>query len=1294
MFKFRKISPLSILLAAALTLLFLASNLPGLQAESGSADIRSQVQQAWQSATSIGQYHYRSTILQTTHPTLSVENVGRTARSAQFVLEGEMDGPAEHMFLQLTAPNQPPVEIKIEQGVGYGRLSQDDPWTQVDVAADLFAPGGDPLGYLSAMDNVHIAAAESADHTLVESVLPASLSASIARYAFDLNGVEYARYMRAAMEDQLRRQGALPAGVSLQMTDNYVGMIGSGEIWVNSRGLPVRQMLHLRFPARDGAAEWVEATVTTEFFNWGESPASLMALDWSDPLHALGAALSQVDTRQVKELSLYLAVLLLGLAFGAVSLRHRHSLILRRVLYATMIASMTVVPLLQSTQTVAGYDRLDARLKKISTARDQAGIERASSELGGSELIETQEIRANSLDPLKSRSILSTSALAAPMLTSTCVITATSDCDGDGLTDNVEIYELGTDIEKIDTDGDGISDGREVKAFQWFGTWTLDPLKADTNGDGIDDGEECFVRVDFDGTSLAATDDVPCLDRDMDEIPDAFDFDNDGDGVPDAVDVSPNDAQVVEDNQRFQLDLVGAQTGRNLLVDLQLRPIDDTHLGWTNSILDWREKDDQGQIQRMTPNVLGNGAGDIQLMPMLEITIPYSPTNPAAGLPVTGTPTITATTPISTWLDTSLTAPYAINVWLGKDGARNVAVPLMLVTDPTGGAPVAWQARMPYRLQSGITDWGAAHEMRVVWYVQGQVDTCTPPAGAAADYCTKTENWVSGKTVLQTYPESFRITGLSITEQHDTTAFLAGQAISGNSPAYPDQLWHLADVLQQTWLRGASVSGTRFPLTDVAATLGAWGINSLSTRTLTNLGDEIALLNAVNLETARSFIQSDLYPSAPAAGKTTTVLLAGEESARSAFLGGVEQVNINSTPTLVNRTSYTNTVLTVDLTGAAVTTQAILRWQPYRFDGASWQSANLGSYLTELETALTSVFTQAKLQEYGLLDGADPSDALADIQAGAVFLAQSFYMATMAGVNTVVGSGSVPGAGSAPLDNSLYAALGDPALAIVQAMAGKVQNVFTVLNRTGVDIPTVDANIESKAASAWQRLSQSRAAVLAAYGQVSGGTGSSVMSLALAEMNKSAQISLESDDFVHLYDGGLIFATAGVQTGVSGGLANAISATWAIGSPALAIYSHLWYVKMANMTKLRSVLRFSAAGRQVLGNIQQLETTVSELKGTISRLSDEVTAYANSLDFGNFKYKQQARSAISFYLLDGERAEELAADYAGLKWIVDPNWNPDLRLKYEQLNGDLASTKLSRDLLIGDLNAEKARLPR
>ncbi|HRW08999.1 MAG TPA: hypothetical protein P5121_28035, partial [Caldilineaceae bacterium] len=1292
------------------------------------ATASAQIQRALKNAASSGRYQYQTELLQTLHPTMRLENVGRTTRTTRAVMAGEMDRRNETMRFQLSVANQPPLEVKIEAGTAFGRLAADQPWTEVPLATDLFAPGGDPLAFLTTAQNVRIitpaqpasdqeandalanrgatapsaaGSAEGGNTFFPSELLPATLTASITRYQFELDGLKYAQLMRQEMESYLREQGELPAGITLGLADKYVKMQGQGEIWVsrdaNGNELPMRQMLRLSFPPAAGATEWVEAEIVTTYSAWQGQLANGIAFDLRQPATILASALhmSGITPQAAQQMGFTFSLVLIVLGLLALSLTYRHTLPMRVAVYGLVILSMVVAPLLQTQRVSAFYDAQAERRHQVEAIQASNATDLAMA---------TQPLNAHAA-PMAQPQLAAQHAQLADMqvatrsaqLASPCVITASSDCDGDGLTDNVEIYELGTDIEKIDTDGDGISDAREVKPFQWFGTWYLDPLQADTNGDGIDDGEECFTRVDFDSTNLVAIDDVPCLDRDLDEIPDVFDFDNDGDGVLDAVDISPNDAQVVEDNERFQLDLEGVQTEKNLLVDLQLRPMDDTHLSWTNSVLDWRDNDNQGQIQRMTPNALGNGAGDIQLMPMLEISIPYSATNPAAGLPVNGTPTITATTPISTWLDTSLTSQYAMNVWLGKDGVRNVAVPLMLVTDPTGGAPLAWQARIPYRLQNGITDWGAAHEMRVVWYVQGQVDSCTPPAGAAADYCTKAENWVSGKTVLQTYPETFRITGLSVTEQHDTTAFLAGQAISGNSPAYPDQIWHLADVLQQSWLRGDSVNGSRFPLTDVSATLSDWGINGLSTRTITNLSDEVALLQALNLETARSFIKSDLYPTDPATGKTTTVLLAGEESGRSAFLGGVDQVDINSTPTLVNRTSYTNTVLTVDLTGASVTTQGILRWQPYRFDGVGWQTADLGNFLTQLESALSSVFTQAKLQEYGLLDGVEPSDAFADAQAGAVFLAQSFYMATMAGVNTVVGSGSVPGPASVPLDNSLYADVGDPALAIVQTMVGKVQNVYTVLNRSSLDIPTVDANIESKAVSAWQRLAQSTAAVLAAYGQVAGGAASSVTSQALAEMSKSAQMSLESDTFVHLYDSGLIFATAGTQamtaqTGAGGRLANVIGVVWSVGSPAMAAYSHLWYTKMANLTQLRSALMVSSAGRQVLSNIQTLEASVRELKGTISQLSDEAAAFADSGAFKNFNYKQNARSAVSYYFQDGRSVEAVAAEGAGFKWLNDPDWNPDLRVKYEQLNAKVVNTKLYRNQLIGILDGEKARL--
>lgn len=57
------------------------------------------------------------------------------------------------------------------------------------------------------------------------------------------------------------------------------------------------------------------------------------------------------------------------------------------------------------------------------------------------------------------------------------------DADGDGLSNEEERLELGTDPRNPDTDGDGVDDGDEIAN-------NTDPLNPDTDGDGIIDGEE------------------------------------------------------------------------------------------------------------------------------------------------------------------------------------------------------------------------------------------------------------------------------------------------------------------------------------------------------------------------------------------------------------------------------------------------------------------------------------------------------------------------------------------------------------------------------------------------------------------------------------------------------------------------------------------------------------------------------------------------------------------------------------------------------------------------------------
>jgi len=60
---------------------------------------------------------------------------------------------------------------------------------------------------------------------------------------------------------------------------------------------------------------------------------------------------------------------------------------------------------------------------------------------------------------------------------------SSADTDGDGLSDQDEVFRLGTDPRRYDTDGDGLADGAEALAG-------ADPRDADEDGDGIPDGAD------------------------------------------------------------------------------------------------------------------------------------------------------------------------------------------------------------------------------------------------------------------------------------------------------------------------------------------------------------------------------------------------------------------------------------------------------------------------------------------------------------------------------------------------------------------------------------------------------------------------------------------------------------------------------------------------------------------------------------------------------------------------------------------------------------------------------------
>jgi hypothetical protein len=69
------------------------------------------------------------------------------------------------------------------------------------------------------------------------------------------------------------------------------------------------------------------------------------------------------------------------------------------------------------------------------------------------------------------------------------VLDGMEDADNDGLT-NLEEQSKGTNLDLTDSDGDGLKDNEEVKQYH------TDPLNHDMDGDNLDDGTEIQLKLD------------------------------------------------------------------------------------------------------------------------------------------------------------------------------------------------------------------------------------------------------------------------------------------------------------------------------------------------------------------------------------------------------------------------------------------------------------------------------------------------------------------------------------------------------------------------------------------------------------------------------------------------------------------------------------------------------------------------------------------------------------------------------------------------------------------------------
>lgn len=1056
------------LVALALLLIILGAQ-PAAVGSAPSA--RAEVQNAWSEAQRIGVYRYSTDIVQTTWPLPVLENVGLTSTQERVHIEGESHLPARAMQMQLWADGggvytgQDSIELRVVEGEAFGRMGGGE-WESVDDFTSLFAPGRDLLGYLAGATNI------------VKGETETRAAVTFTRYSFEVEGRAFAEYMRDQMEEELGRSGELPSGVRLELVQMYVNATGTGEIWLDSDGLPLRQVVHLRFPP--DSYRQVEATIETDFSGWEQSELTAGVL-----------GLPRLTERDLAESGRQVVSVAGVLGVAALMVIHRRSKKMYAGLVVLIIAAMLLTPLLRAQQTYAfsedqnarraDYERQQERDSAASEAREQLAPEISDPH---ADPLADQPVALPADQPFDQPAFpasgfptLPTSGIAVGAenddgtdtdgdgltdLQESMILTdpAAADTDGDGISDGGEVLKLGTDPRALDTDGDQISDGAEAQGFEWNGQrWYLNPRRPDTNNDGSADTLECWDLVDVelddnDQPMLTPSRGDTCADTDGDGTPDPFDLDDDGDGVPDSVDISAtiavgggrddDDGIIGLEDGTLELKLDGLTPGEPAMVDFQFRPVNPDHLWYTLNVLDWPSGDVEGQIQRVHDTTFqdyqdGIGVestpkdanGDLKLIPMLEVEIPFQAGH-YGNLPVkAGAPPIDADTPLADWLDTDKTAEYGISVRKMDDAGTLVAyVPVSLVRDPAGEGPVAFSARMLYAPNS--SDFGPTHEARLVWVVQVITDYCTevpdwlagiPMGGNQRDiWCANRGNWDSNPPrIIHSYYDDWYLTGMAVREDRGVEAgvVLENADHPDRNPDYDQHLWRLAVNLDSTFLAGrAATSATgapvrditvaeinrRFDITSTATTTERWGIADQALLVETYSFADQAHLAELPMTHTLQILNQHLSDGTNAAGQsvTPTLLFVREERYRSGNLETSDVTAGTASPVNPQMGVLPGHNVTISMAGVQEQVLAGMNWAPYRYAGAGlWESYAIDEYWEWIKVRYPAALEAiCSLDPDDLVCGAgDPEGYL---EAGAGLLMQSFYLGLFHGANALV----------------------------------------------------------------------------------------------------------------------------------------------------------------------------------------------------------------------------------------------------------------------------------------------------
>ncbi|MCP5096129.1 MAG: hypothetical protein GY943_11290, partial [Chloroflexi bacterium] len=1012
----------------------LQANLPEQALIQAAPSPQDEILQAWELAEDSGAYEFKTQVEQTTYPAPSLANVGATSVTDRFSLDGDIDRPEETMTLTLfpngnRTPNNG-LALHIDGETAYG-LKPDGQWEALEEnPGDIFAPGGDPLGYLAAAKNIRFLDTQ-AD----------GLNFEHRQYAFDFDGEAFADFVRLQMEQQMQERGSLPQGMHLSAPDVYHNTSGDGHIWLDEAGLPSRMSATLNLPP-EANGEKISVVIQTDFYSFDHERIAIAQASpltngytWATSTIFLPENLHTLQTTGI-QLSIAVVFASLFLILISSSLKHKREFVV--ALNLSLIIAMLFTPLLQSQQASAFHEERVA--ESTANAAQTAEQERVEAATAAQKEEETWNPQQNPLvqneqedlqDQVASINFNNSSieAVSAPAQQNDDPDFDTTDTDGDGLIDAIEIW-IDSDINDVDTDGDGLTDGteyhtlgtdavaedsdgdsipdlKEVEGFFHNGQqWYLNPLKGDSNGDGLTDGQECepYSLLVENGTG-------DCGDHDNDGTPDVFDFDNDNDGVPDKIDISPNQflgdsGNFFDEENPFAFSIDNLTADEPTLVQFQLRPVDENQLYYSNSILDWPTFDLEGQIQRRddttwanTPNqaIRINAAnasnGDVIVTPKLEIFVPHDSTY-YANLPTLDT--ITDTVNIAGWLDTTKLDPFGISVrQINDDGDLNIYVPLNSVVNEESGEIVALSAQTLY--WPTATGWGADHDVRLVWMVQTIVN----------DFYDSTDE----SRVIHIYKdESWTITGLNVREDHGfDIALIAEDPDVDPDLEQDDDILNLASNLSLSFTEGidcvqgtdpdddCTISDERMTLVDIydrfnhttngSATDGERWFMSDTFVVDPHSYDHMGYVAQVAMTDTIEFLgnvydnHTDMNP---------VVLFAREETSKNANMDLLEG-SLNPDNAFVLDMADRELIMTASLQAAA------FRYVTDQSDpnpNSNWQSYPLEEYL---------VYLGEKLADHPDFLPDDPNDQESlDIAEGKIMVAQIYLMSLNAGVVNIV----------------------------------------------------------------------------------------------------------------------------------------------------------------------------------------------------------------------------------------------------------------------------------------------------